>query len=161
MYYRLYLTVLLLCSSSPLASSKQPKQTQAAFGIPFMNQNDVGSAAAAATLWMASSLVGLPSTASATTTGGDIGKGEQLFVNNCAGCHMGGNNFANEKRTLKKEALLQYGVGLDQPSLERFVTNSLVHQKLVFFRVEGGKLTPDQWEDVTTYIADQANGDKW
>lgn len=113
-------------------------------------------------MWMASSMLSLPPPASAATiSGGDIGKGEQVFVNNCAGCHMGGNNFANEKRTLKKEALLQYGVGLDQPSLERFVTNSLVHQKLVFFKAEGGKLTPDQWEDVTTYIADQASGDKW
>ena len=92
---------------------------------------------------------------------GDIGKGEVLFNNNCASCHVGGNNVVNEQRTLKRDALEKFGIGLDQPGIKDFVTNSLRHKNLVFFRVEGGKLNPEQWEDVTTYISDQAKGDKW
>jgi cytochrome c6 len=102
-------------------------------------------------------LVSLASPASA----GDIGRGEILFTGNCASCHMGGTNVVNEQRTLKKDALEQFGIGLDQPGIQTFVTNSMRHKNLVFFRVEGGKLTPSQWEDVTTYISDQAKGDKW
>jgi len=148
MINRLYLSVLVLGFSS-LAGAK--KQQHAAFGVPNFRP------AVAATL-VASSICFLPAAALA---GGDVGKGEQLFVGNCAGCHIGGSNLVNEKKTLQKEALLEYGIGLDQPSIKKFVTNSLQHKKLVFFRVEGGKLTDDQWEDVTTYIADQANGEKW
>lgn len=92
---------------------------------------------------------------------GDIGKGQELFVTNCASCHLGGNNLASEKRTLKKDALENYGIGLDQPSIQNFVTNNARHKNLVFFRMEGGKLNPSQWEDVTTYISDQATGEKW
>lgn len=68
---------------------------------------------------------------------------------------------ASEKRTLKKDALEKYGVGLDQPSIQNFATNNGRHKNLVFFRMEGGKLNPSQWEDVTTYISDQATGEKW
>ena len=65
----------------------------------------------------------------------------------------------NEKRTLKKDALEKFGIGLDQESIQNFVTSNGRHQNLVFFK--GGKLNPTQWEDVTTYISDQAIGEKW
>jgi cytochrome c6 len=93
--------------------------------------------------------------------GGDIAKGEELFVKNCASCHIGGSNLVNEKRTLKKDALEKFGIGLDQESIQNFVTNNGRHKNLVFFKMEGGKLNPTQWEDVTTYISDQAIGEKW
>ena len=48
---------------------------------------------------------------------------------------------------------------LDQGSIQNFVTSNGRHQNLVFFK--GGKLNPTQWEDVTTYISDQAIGEKW
>ena len=125
-----------------------------------MNRNAVDSASAATALLVmvaSSNLLLCPTPAIA----GDVGKGEQLFVNNCSGCHIGGSNLVNEKRTLKKEALLQYGVGLDPAAIKGFLTNSLQHKKLVFFRVDGGKLTDDQWEDAAIYVSYQANGEKW
>jgi cytochrome c6 len=115
------------------------------------------AATAAAMIMMA--LVVIPSPAAAA---GDIGLGQQLFDANCAGCHMGGANFVSPERTLRQDALVKYGIGVEPASILSFVTkNSPRHQNLVFFRAEGGKLNPQQWEDVTTYIADQAQGDKW
>jgi cytochrome c6 len=92
---------------------------------------------------------------------GEIGRGQQLFNDNCAGCHLGGANFVSADRTLRKEALVKYGIGVEPSSIRSFVTSNARHKNLVFFRVEGGKLNPQQWDDVTTFIADQAQGDKW
>lgn len=92
---------------------------------------------------------------------GNIDQGQKLFDDNCASCHMGGANYAKPERTLQQDALVKYGIGVEQPSIMSFVTNSQKHKNLVFFRAEGGKLNPQQWEDVTTFISDQAKGDKW
>jgi cytochrome c6 len=160
MVYPLVVIFLLLAHCGRLATASQ-KRHLGAFGAGSMaNRNgvDAASPAMAFLLMVASSaVVQCPAPASA----GDVGKGEQLFANNCAGCHIGGSNLVNEKKTLKKEALLQYGVGLDPASIKGFLTNSLQHKKLVFFRVDGGKLTEDQWEDAATYVSDQATGEKW
>lgn len=104
----------------------------------------------------------LSSGPAAAATAGDISRGQQLFNDNCASCHMGGANYVNPDRTLKKEALVKYGIGLEPDSILSFVTNqSQRHKNLIFFRVEGGKLNPQQWEDATAFISDQAKGDKW
>lgn len=101
--------------------------------------------------------MGGPSKAAA----GDFGVGQKLFSDNCASCHLGGANFVKEERTLEKEALEKYGVGTDQQSIQTFVTNSQRHRNLVFFRVEGGKLNAQQWEDVTEFVSEQATQGKW
>ena len=111
----------------------------------------------AATVLLAASILIVPAPAVA----GDIGKGNELFTNNCASCHIGGSNLVNEKRNLRADALEKYGIGLDQESIQNFVTNNARHKNLVFFKMEGGKLNPTQWEDVTAYISDQAIGGKW
>ena len=92
---------------------------------------------------------------------GDVDKGKVLFDDNCASCHIAGSNVINEQRTLQRDALEKYGIGVEQAEIKGFVTNSMRHKNLVFFKVEGGKLNPQQWEDVTTYVADQAAGTKW
>ena len=92
----------------------------------------------------------------------DVLRGQQVFDANCASCHLGGANFVNEKRTLQKEALTSFGVGIEASSIHKFLTqDSQRHKSMVFFRAEGGKLTPEQWGDVASYVADQAQGDKW
>ena len=58
---------------------------------------------------------------------GDITRGKEIFEGTCRGCHMGGNNFIKEKKTLKKDALEQF-VGLDQENIEAFFRSSLVHK---------------------------------
>ena len=32
----------------------------------------------------------------------------QVFLNNCAACHTGGNNVVQAEKTLQKDALVQY-----------------------------------------------------
>jgi cytochrome c6 len=104
----------------------------------------------------------LLTTTPAMAAAGNVGRGEAIFISNCASCHAGGQNFINDQRTLKQDALVKFGVGTDQPSLLNFVTQqSARHKTMVFFRAEGGKLTPEQWEDVTEYVSDHATGNKW
>lgn len=38
----------------------------------------------------------------------DIARGATLFTANCAGCHAGGQNVVNQKKTLQKEDLQKY-----------------------------------------------------
>ena len=92
---------------------------------------------------------------------GDVGRGQQLFDMNCASCHGGGNNYVKEQKTLKRDALEKFGVGVEQKGIQDWVTKSQQHKNLVFFKMDGGKLNEQQWEDVTTYVADQASGEKW
>jgi cytochrome c6 len=163
---------LLLCASSstnalvllPTASGRSSRTSnkehnkirREAQTLPTAAQPATVAATAAAMMMMA--LVATPAAAAA----GDISRGQQLFDANCAGCHLGGANFVSPERTLRQDALVKYGIGVEPASILSFVTkNSPRHQNLVFFRAEGGKLNPQQWEDVTTYIADQAQGDKW
>ena len=85
---------------------------------------------------------------------GDIARGNQAFTASCAGCHAGGQNFVNEKKTLQKEALDKF-VGLDEEKVQAFFKGSFVH------KVVGGKLSDQEIADVATYVVDQAKGDKW
>jgi cytochrome c6 len=158
------LVVALLCgiSSTSAAANSSPAL---AFSFPAGGQRttkhqQVSQSTAAAAAVVALTL--LTTATPAMAAGGNVGRGEAIFVSNCASCHMGGQNFINDQRTLKQDALVKYGVGVDQPSLLNFVTQqSARHKTMVFFRAEGGKLTPEQWEDVTEFVSDQATGNKW
>ncbi|KAL3789236.1 hypothetical protein HJC23_002821 [Cyclotella cryptica] len=85
---------------------------------------------------------------------GDISKGTEVFTANCVGCHRGGQNFVNEKKTLQKDVLEKY-VGLDEEKVAKFFKDSFVH------KVVGGKLTEEDISDVVSYVVDQAKGEKW
>mmetsp|Transcript_23850 Transcript_23850/g.29341 ORF Transcript_23850/g.29341 Transcript_23850/m.29341 type:complete len:172 (-) Transcript_23850:78-593(-) len=94
----------------------------------------------------------------------DITRGGEIFTGNCAGCHAGGMNFVKENKNLKKEALEKFvSPGLDQPEVQSWLMKSGQHQKLVFFKAPSGngKLTEADYADVTSYVVDQAVGDKW
>mmetsp|Transcript_34965 Transcript_34965/g.51123 ORF Transcript_34965/g.51123 Transcript_34965/m.51123 type:complete len:183 (-) Transcript_34965:74-622(-) len=92
---------------------------------------------------------------------GDIAQGETLFKDNCASCHVGGTNVVNEKRTLKNDALEKYIGGSNEESVKKFFTESLRHQKQVYFRMPGGHPTDENLDDLVSYIVDQAVSDKW
>lgn len=150
------LLILTLCACIHVIDANQRRVS--AFSFPWSGR-DLNAAAVATVASIA--LATTASVPSAAWAVGDVGRGEQLFVGNCASCHIGGSNLVKEERTLKQDALVKFGIGTDQPSIQAFVTNSQRHKNLVFFRVEGGKLNEQQWQDVTTYISDQASGDKW
>ncbi len=81
---------------------------------------------------------------------GDAASGAKIFSANCAACHAGGMNVVNGAKTLKKEALDKYGMN----SLEAIVTQ-VTNGKNAMPKF-GGRLKPEQIEDVATYVLSQA-----
>ena len=47
--------------------------------------------------------------------GGDVLAGEQVFRNNCAACHAGGQNVIMPEKTLEKDSLEKYLTGGRKP----------------------------------------------
>lgn len=92
---------------------------------------------------------------------GDISRGADLFNNNCASCHVGGANVIKPGKTLQLKDLEKNLKSADQETIQTFFQNSMQHKLLNFPKVEGGKLSEQQVVDVTTYIFDQATGNKW
>ena len=102
-----------------------------------------------------------PSSPAAAITN-NVERGSVLFSANCAGCHADGMNFVKEQKTLKKDALSKFiSSEFDQLTVQKWVTNSGQHQRIVFFKAPNGKLTEKDWADVTTYVVEQALNDKW
>ena len=91
---------------------------------------------------------------------GDVARGQELFEMNCNGCHMGGQNFVKPKKTMQAEALQKFLGGTDQPTLEKFVKNSM-HPLQAYPKMPGGKMMDQDWTDVTAYVSDQAINNKW
>jgi cytochrome c6 len=89
----------------------------------------------------------------------DITQGQELFALNCAGCHAGGQNLVFPSKTLQAAALTQYLGGTDPATIQTFATTK--HPKVIFFKMPDGKLTTEQYQDVTAYISDQATNEKW
>mmetsp|Transcript_97829 Transcript_97829/g.273900 ORF Transcript_97829/g.273900 Transcript_97829/m.273900 type:complete len:209 (+) Transcript_97829:77-703(+) len=104
-------------------------------------------------------VVSLPFLASANE--GNISQGAILFNNNCASCHRGGENMIQPAKTLQEKDLVKNLGSADQATLQKFFTDSFVHKLLNFPSVPGGKLSESNILDVTSYISDQALGNKW
>ena len=97
----------------------------------------------------------------ASNKGGDIAQGAVLFNNNCASCHVGGANVIKPSKTLQRKDLEKNLKSADQETIQKFFQGSMQHKLLNFPKVEGGKLSEEQVVDVTSYISDQAIGNKW
>lgn len=87
----------------------------------------------------------------------DLVAGKIVFNNNCAACHMGGNNSVITERTLKKAAIEKYLEG-------GFTLEAIVYQ------VENGKGAMPAWADrldedeianVANYVYTVASKDGW
>jgi len=81
----------------------------------------------------------------------DLGNGAKVFSANCAACHMGGNNLVNAAKTLKKSDLEKY----EMTSLEAIKTQVIKGKAAM--PAFGGRLSPQQIEDVAAYVLDQAD----
>lgn len=95
--------------------------------------------------------------AAAPAKAADLALGEEVFGNNCAACHMGGQNSVMPDKTLQKAALEQYLAG-------GFTGEAIVAQ------VENGKgavpawagrLSEEEIEGVAAYVYKQAAGSLW
>ncbi|HIK24927.1 MAG: c-type cytochrome [Thermosynechococcus sp. Uc] len=80
----------------------------------------------------------------------DLANGAKVFSGNCAACHMGGGNVVMANKTLKKEALEQFGM-----YSEDAIIYQVQHGKNAM-PAFGGRLTEEQIQDVAAYVLDQA-----
>jgi len=87
----------------------------------------------------------IPSAAAA-----DLADGAKVFSNNCASCHMGGNNVVNRAKTLKQGDLEKY----DMASLEA-IKYQVTNGKLAMPAFKG-RLSEAQIENVASYVLDKA-----
>lgn len=90
-------------------------------------------------------VLGRPALAADSTNGGKI------FGANCASCHMGGNNMVMANKTLKKDALEQFGMYSTDA-----ITNQVINGKNAMPSFKG-RLTDDQIQDVAAYVLQQAD----
>ncbi|EKV01957.1 cytochrome c, mono- and diheme variants family [Leptolyngbya sp. PCC 7375] len=81
----------------------------------------------------------------------DAGAGAQVFAANCAACHIGGGNAVNPAKTLKKDDLVANGKDTVD-AITTQVTNG--NAGMPSF---GGRLTPEQVENVAAYILAQSD----
>jgi cytochrome c6 len=80
----------------------------------------------------------------------DAAQGAKVFSANCAACHMGGNNVVMANKTLKKEALEQFGMNSAEAIITQ-VTNG--KNAMPAF---GGRLKTDEIENVAAYVLSQS-----
>lgn len=81
----------------------------------------------------------------------DTVNGGKIFGANCAACHMGGNNVIMANKTLKKDALQQFGM-----DSEDAIINQVKNGKNAM-PAFGGRLSDEQIHDVAAYVLDQAD----
>jgi len=81
---------------------------------------------------------------------GDAATGAKIFSTNCAVCHKGGGNIIMTNKTLKQDALEQYGMNSLAAIISQ-VTNG--KNAMPAFK---GRLNPAQIEEVATYVLEQA-----
>ncbi|NEO63929.1 MAG: c-type cytochrome [Moorea sp. SIO4G2] len=84
---------------------------------------------------------------------GDAPQGAQVFSQNCAACHIGGNNVIMANKTLKKAVLKRYKM-YDLEKIKTQVTNG--KNAMPSFNK---KLTEQEIENVATYVLSQADND--
>ncbi|NEP52124.1 MAG: c-type cytochrome [Moorea sp. SIO3C2] len=84
---------------------------------------------------------------------GDATQGAQVFSDNCAACHIGGNNVIMANKTLKKPVLKRYKM-YDLENIKTQVTNG--KNAMPSFNK---KLTEQEIENVATYVLLQADND--
>ena len=82
------------------------------------------------------------------------GAGAQVFSANCAACHIGGGNAVNPAKTLKQDDLVANGKDTPEAIITQ-VTNG--NGGMPAF---GGRLTPEQIENVAAYVLEQS-GKGW
>lgn len=76
--------------------------------------------------------------------------GAAIFSNNCAACHAGGRNVVNPAKTLSQSDLEKYSMNSIE-AIKTQVTNGKAAMPAF-----GGRLTPEQIEDVSAYVLEKS-----
>ncbi len=83
--------------------------------------------------------------------------GEELFSNNCAACHTGGQNIVQVEKSLQKSALELYlDGGLSEVSVVTQATNGKGAMPAF-----GDSLSEEEIQAVASYVYNQATNDLW
>ena len=110
-------------------------------------------------LWLAgtAAVVGICATHPSAVNAADLVFGAEVFNNNCAACHTGGNNVIDSQKTLRKEDLEKYlAGGYNIDAIVTQVTNGKNGMP-----AWAGRLSEDEIQAVAAYVYDQAQGEKW
>jgi cytochrome c6 len=83
----------------------------------------------------------------------DAGAGGKVFSANCAACHAGGNNVVMANKTLKKEALEQFGMNSADAIIYQVQNGKNAMPAF------GGRLSAEDIENVAAYVLDQSGHD--
>ncbi len=81
----------------------------------------------------------------------DLADGAKVFSANCAACHMGGGNVVMANKTLKKEALEQFGMNSADAIMYQVQNGKNAMPAF------GGRLSESQIENVAAYVLDQSS----
>lgn len=96
------------------------------------------------------SLVSLMALLVAPVRTADLVAGATVFNTNCAAYHIGGGNVVNGAKTLKTDALAQFG--MDSPEA---IQNQVINGKAAMPAFKG-RLPPEEIENVAAYVLDQS-----
>ncbi|MDX2096551.1 MAG: c-type cytochrome [Leptolyngbyaceae cyanobacterium bins.59] len=80
----------------------------------------------------------------------DLASGAKIFTSNCAACHLGGKNLVVAPKTLKMDALKQFGMD-SLEAIQAQVTKG--KGAMPAFK---GRLTSEEIEAVSAYVLSQA-----
>ncbi len=81
----------------------------------------------------------------------DAAGGAKIFSANCASCHAGGKNLVQANKTLKKDALEKYNMYSSEAIIYQVTKGKNAMPAF------GGRLKPNQIEDVAAYVLEQAD----
>ncbi len=80
-----------------------------------------------------------------------LADGAQIFTANCNACHAGGKNLVSPQKTLSKADLEKYGMYSKEA-----IVNQVTNGKGAMPRF-GGRLKPEQIEEVADYVLSKAD----
>lgn len=100
---------------------------------------------------LALALVTLTTWLSGPVFAADIADGAKVFSANCAACHMGGGNVVMANKTLKKEALEQFGMNSADAIMYQVQNGKNAMPAF------GGRLSEAQIENVAAYVLEQSS----
>lgn len=99
---------------------------------------------------LALALITLTTWLSGPVFAADLSDGAKVFSANCAACHMGGGNVVMANKTLKKEALEQFGMNSADAIMYQVQNGKNAMPAFA------GRLSDAQIENVAAYVLEQS-----
>jgi cytochrome c6 len=101
--------------------------------------------------WVMSLLVAIALLINQPAYAADLAVGKQVFSAQCAACHAGGRNVVMPAKTLKKDALEQFGMASTEAIVQQVTKGKGAMPAFA------AKLKPEEIESVAAYVLAQAD----